>query len=72
MYFGTKFLNVEGIEFCSPNSWILFYFYLFVYLLRERTRITIGNPAANESSEKMAHMRDRFERLDFTGSGKHR
>jgi len=41
-------------------------------LLRERTRITIGNLAANESSEEVANLGDRFERLDFTTSGKHR
>jgi hypothetical protein len=70
---GTEGLNVEGVlKFCSSNSWIVFYFYLFIYWLRERTRIAIGNPAVNESSEKLAFMRDRFERLDFTASVKHR
>ena len=49
-----------------------FILFLFTYLLRERRRVTIGNPAADESSEMLACMREQFERLDFTASGKHR
>jgi len=71
IYSGTKCLNVEGIlKFCSSN--IVDFILFLICLLRERTSITIGKPAADESAEKLACMRYRFERLDFTASGKHR